>query len=89
MPNLLDEIMNDHHSSIHLKVPILSSRDNIDLKDTIALLERQLKEKEMDLDPKITFPDQPLVDLQPEPIKDVPVKTRVGRIVKKPDRFGS
>ena len=45
MEEYLDEIMNNQHYSVEIKVPVISLRDNINLKDTIGLIERQLEEK--------------------------------------------
>ena len=47
MEDYLEDIMKDKSYSIKVKASVLSRRDNIDIKDTISLLERQLKEKEM------------------------------------------
>ena len=71
--------MKDTNYSINIKAPVLSRRDNIDIKDTISLLERQLKEKETK--PKIEV-------LLPKPkifsdFQEVPIQTRVGRKIKK------
>ena len=47
MEDYLEDIIRDTSYCINIKAPVLSRRDNIDIKDTISLLERQLKEKEM------------------------------------------
>ena len=78
--------MNNKHYSIEIKVPVISKRDNINIKDTINLIKR--KEEEQKLYPEdeleITLPSQP-------DINDIrePVRTRTGRISKAPDRYGS
>ena len=49
--------MKDTSYSINIKAPVLSRRDNIDIKDTISLLERQLKEKEMINEIEVLLPN--------------------------------
>ena len=58
-------------------------RDNIDLKDTIALIERQVAEKKLKPELKITIPPQKNFS----ELQELPVTTRVGRVSKKPDRY--
>ena len=56
MEDYLEDIMKDTSYSINIKAPVLSRRDNINIKDTISLLERQLKEKEMKPEIEVLLP---------------------------------
>ena len=47
MESYLEKIMEDQNYCINITAPVISKIDNIDIKDTIALLERQLTEKAM------------------------------------------
>ena len=55
------------------------------MKDTIALLERQLTEKSMKPEVEILIPKQKYFS----DIEEKPVQTRAGRQVKKPERYGT
>ena len=48
--------MDDSTSSIEIKAPVISSRDNLDIKDTIKLLERQIEEQKLRLQIVIKIP---------------------------------
>ena len=56
MEDYLQDIIKDTSYSINIKAPVLSRRDNINIKDTISLLERQLKEKEMKPEIEVLLP---------------------------------
>ena len=43
----LKEVMESETSSIEIKAPVISSQDNIDLKETIKLIERQNEETQL------------------------------------------
>ena len=79
----LQEIMSNQHYSIEIKTPVISMRDNIDLKETIALIERQIEEKKLKPELEIVIPPQKIFS----ELQEVPVKTRSGRVIKKPDRY--
>ena len=84
MEDYLEDIMKDTSYSINIKAPVLSRRDNINIKDTISLLERQLKEKEMKPEIEVLLPKPKIFpDFQ-----EVPIQTRAGRKIKKPERYG-
>ena len=56
MEEYLDKIMNIQHYSVEIKAPVISIRDNINLKDTIGLIERQLEEQKLKPEMEITLP---------------------------------
>ena len=70
---------------INIKAPVISRRDNIDVTDTVALLERQLTEKAMKPEVEILIPKQKYFS----DIEEKPVQTKAGRQVKKPERYGN
>ena len=79
MESYLEEIMGNQNYSINIKAPVLSRRDKIDIKDTIALLKRKLTEKAMKPEIEVLIPKPKFFsDLQ-----EAPVQTRAGRKVKK------
>ena len=55
------------------------------MKETIALLERQITEKAMRPEVEILIPKQKYFS----DIEEKPVQTRAGRQVKKPERYGN
>ena len=62
--------MEDQNSSININVPVISKRDNIDIKDTIALLERHLKEKAIKPEIEVLIPNPKIFsDFQEVPIQ--------------------
>ena len=71
--------MKDTSYSINIKAPVLSRRDNIDIKDTISLLERQLKEKEMKPEIEVLLPKPKIFS----DFQEVHIQTRAGRKTKK------
>ena len=81
----LEKIMEDQNYCIHIRAPVITRRDNIDLKDTIALLERQLTEKSMKPEVEVLIPKQRYFS----DIEEKPVQTRAGSQVKKPERYGT
>ena len=58
MEEYIDEIMNNQHYSVEIKAPVISIRDNINLKDTISLIERQLEEQKLKPEMEIILPAQ-------------------------------
>ena len=77
--------MEDQNYCIHIKAPVITRRDNIDLKETIDLLERQITEKAMRPEVEILIPKQKYFS----DIEEKPVQTRAGRKVKRPERYGN
>ena len=75
MEDYLEDIMKDTSYSINIKAPVLSRRDNINIKDTISLLERQLKEKEMKPEIEVLLPKPKILS----DFQEVPIQTRAGR----------
>merc|ERR1712240_454092 len=85
MESYLEKIMEDQSYCIHIKAPVITRRDNIDIKDTINLLERQLIEKTMKPEVEIVIPKQKYFS----DIEEKPVQTRSGRQIKRPERYGN
>ena len=56
MDKFLEEIMDNSSYSIEIKAPVISARDNINIKDTINLLERQLEEQKLKPEIEIKIP---------------------------------
>ena len=83
MESYLEKIMENQNYCINITAPVISKRHNIDIKDTIALLERQLSEKAMRPEVEILIPKQKYFS----DIDDKPFQTRFGRQVKKPERY--
>ena len=78
MEDYLEDIMKDTSYSINIKAPVLSRRDNINIKDTISLLERQLKEKEMKPEIEVLLPKPKIFSY----FQEVPIQIRAGRKIK-------
>ena len=86
MEEYLDEIMNNQNFS----APVISIRDDINLKDTIDLLERQLEDQKLKPEIEVVLkPQQTFSELKEQQVKEFPLKTRVGRILKKTARYGT
>ena len=85
MESYLKKIMEDQNYCINIKAPVITRRDNIDVKGTVALLGRQLTEKATKPEVEILIPKQKYLS----DIDDKPVQTRAGRQVKKPERYGT
>ena len=83
MEDYLEDIMKDTSYSINIKAPVLSRRDNINIKDTISLLERQLKEKEMKPEIEVLLPKPKIFS----DFQEVPMQTRAGRKTKRPEKY--
>ena len=50
--------MQDQSASIHITAPVLNRRDNLDIKDTIALIKRQQEKKRLKPEMKISLPKE-------------------------------
>ena len=85
METYLEKLMEDQSYSIHIKAPVITRRDNIDIKETINLLERQITEKAMRPEVEILIPKQKYFS----DIEEKPIQTRAGRKVKRPERYGN
>ena len=77
--------MENQNYCINITSSVISKRDNIDIKDRTALLERQLTEKAMRPEVEVLIPKQRYFS----DIDDKPVQTRFGRQVRKPERYGT
>ena len=58
MDTYLNDILKDQNYSINITAPVITRRHNLDIKDTIALIEWQIQEKF--LQPEIKFTSQRL-----------------------------
>ena len=81
--------MDNSAYSIEIKAPVISARDNINIKDTINLLERQLEEQKLKPEIEIMIPKINNFSELIEETEKTPVVTRVGRTVKRPERYTS
>ena len=90
MESYLQEIIESEHSSIQIKAPVISSRDKINLKETIKLIERQNEENLLkpDID-KLISEDRNFSELLEDPQPEIQKTTRSGRLIKKPDYYKS
>ena len=83
--------MDSSSYSIEIKAPVISTRDNINIKDTIKLLERQIEEQKLRPEIEIKIPKiNKLAEMTEEPERipeTIPIKTRVGRITKAPKKY--
>ena len=93
MEKFLGDIMDDSTYSIEIKAPVISSRDNLDIKDTIKLLERHIEEQKLRPEIEIKIPRINKLNEMTEEIERAPemvsVKTRVGRNTKAPKKYSA
>ena len=93
MEKFLGDIMDDSTYSIEIKAPVISSRDNLDIKDTIKLLERQIEEQKLRPEIEIKIPRINKLNEMTEESEKAPemisVKTRVGRNTTAPKKYSA
>ena len=58
MDKFLDDILKDQNYSININSPVITRRDNLDIQDTIALIECQIQEKALKPEIKIKIQKQ-------------------------------
>ena len=88
MESYIQEIIESETCSVQIKAPVISARDKINLKDTIKLIERKDEENELKPDiEKLISEDKNFSELLEDPQPNIPIKTRVGRVIRKPDFY--
>ena len=88
MESYIQEIIESETCSVQIKAPVISASDKINLKDTIQLIERMDKENQLKPDiEKLISEDKNFSELLEDPQPNIPVKTRVGRTIRKPDFY--
>ena len=86
MNKFLDDILKDQNYSINITSPVITRRDNLDIKDTIAFIECQIQEKALKPEIEIHIPKRKMF----EEFEDQPVEyqTKCGRKVQTPKKYG-
>ena len=83
---LMEDIMTDDTLGIHISTPVISSRDNVDLKSIIQLIENETDKKqpqEIADELELNQNDQTIIEFPKSP----EVKTRSGRKIVAPERL--
>ena len=85
MSKLMDNVMTDDTLAIHISSPMINSRDNVDLKSIIKLIEdesvKNQPQKIMD-ELELQQNDQAIIEFP-----QAEIKSRSGRKIKAPDRL--
>lgn len=69
MDTYLNYILQDQNYSINKTAPVVIRRDNIDIKDTIALIEQKIQAEIIQPEIKIHFPKNRLFsDFEDQPV---------------------
>ena len=86
MNEFLDDILKDQSLSINITAPVITRRDNLEIQDTVALIERQIQEKAMKPEIEVKIPkQQTFAEFEEQPVD---YQTKRGRKVQKPKRYG-
>ena len=86
MDEFLDDILKDQSLSINITSPVITRRDNLEIQDTVALIERQIQEKVMKPEIEIKIPkQQTFAEFEEQPIDYL---TKCGRKIQKPKMYG-
>ena len=86
MDEFLDDILKDQSLSINITSPVITRRDNLEIQDTVALIEHQIQEKVMKPEIEIKIPkQQTFAEFEEQPID---YQTKRGRKIQKPKRYG-
>ena len=84
---LMEEVMADDTLGLHISTPVISSRDNVDLKSIIQLIEQEIKSKQ----PHQIADQRELNQSNDQTIIEFPtnleLKTRSGRKIIAPERL--
>ena len=82
----LDDIIKDQNYSINITAPVITRRDNLDIKDTIALIEHQIQEKALKPELKINISKTKVfAEFEDQPVE---YQTKCGRRIQKPEKYG-
>ena len=86
MNEFLDDILKDQNYSINITSPVITRRDNLEIQDTVALIERQIQEKALKPEIEIKIPKlQTFAEFEEQPID---YQTKCGRKIQKPKKYG-
>ena len=86
MNEYLDDIHKDQNYSINITSPVITRRDNLDIKDTIALIECQIQEKALKPEIEIKIPKtKTFAEFEEQPVD---YQTKPGRKIQKPKKYG-
>ena len=87
MNEFLDDILKDQNYSINITSPVITRRDNLDIQDTIALIERQIQEKALkpEIEVKIPTKKKDFEEFEEQPID---YQTKRGRKIQKSKKYG-
>ena len=86
MNKFLDDILKDQNYSINITAPVITRRDNLDIKDTIALIERQIQEKALKPKIKINIPKTKVfAEFEDQPVE---YQTKRGRRIQRHEKYG-
>ena len=86
MNTLMDEVMTDNTLGLHISTPVISSRNNVDLKSIFKLIEQETKRKqpnEVVAKMELNHTDQTIIEF---PI-NLELRTKSGRKVIAPKRL--
>ena len=85
MNEFLDDILKDQNYSINITSPVITRRDNLEIQDTIALIERQIQEKALKPEIEMKIPKtQNFAEFEEQPID---YQTKHGRKIQKPKKY--
>ena len=86
MNEFLDDILKDQNYSINITSPVITRRDNLDIKDTIALIECQIQEKALKPEVEIKIPKtKTFAEFEEQPVD---YQTKCRRKIQKPKKYG-
>ena len=85
MNKLMNNVMTDDNLAIHISTPVISSRDNVDLKSIIELIENKSNKNQQKIEDELELQDnkQTIIEFPQKP----EVKTRSGRKIIAPERL--
>ena len=85
MNKLMNNVMTDDNLSIHISTPVISSRDNVNLKSIIELIENESNKNQQMLEDKLELQnkEQTIIEFPQKP----EFKTRSGRKIVAPQRL--
>ena len=86
MNEFLDDILKDQNYSINITSPVITRRANLEIQDTVALIECQIQEKALKPEIEIKIPKtQNFAEFEEQPID---YQTKRGRKIQKPKKYG-
>ena len=85
MNKFLDDILKDQNYSINITSPVITRRDNLDIQDTIALIECQIQEKALKHEIKINIPKTKVfAEFEDQPVE---YQTKCSRRTQKLEKY--